>query len=222
MCAVSRRHMCSVANRFGVATDGKSGRSEWKENEGVCDSWGFGLKDESSGLRPGMHLRSFCKTVWKLLNHDQGAKKNKKKLWKPGWIWQQKTSSLIWFRMSQKQRFKGTSLFYLHTLPEDEKPALKAGTFEPPLIQCVFLPKPSPGHEAQRTLWKVQMLFGAATHPEKFPGPHLSQDAIRQGAQRSIVTQRPRFRGLLRGTAVGNTERHCCKRPGASSNMIQQ
>lgn len=163
-----------------------------------------------------MCFLSFCESVWKLLNHDQRA---------------QHCESLGGFGsndgvpclagMGQEQPFKGTSLLYLHALPEDQT-ALKTHTFEPPLFQCAFLLKPSPGHEAQRTLWKVQMLVGAATHPENFPGPHQSPDAIRQRAQRSIVTRRPRFRGLLRGSAEGNTECHCCKQPGASWNMIPE
>lgn len=35
--------------------------------------------------------------------------------------------------------------------------------------------------------------FGASIHPENVPGPYQCQDAIRQGAQRSIVIQRPRL-----------------------------
>lgn len=136
-------------------------------------------------------------------------------------VWQQRRRALPSWN-GPKATISKVPLLFIYTLCLRTKPALKTHTFEPPLFQCVFLLKPSPGHEAQRTLWKVQMLFGAATHPENFPGPHQSQDAIRQGAQRSIVTQRPRFRGLQRGTAEGNTECHCCKQPGASSNMIPQ
>lgn len=122
-----------------------------------------------------MHFLSFLESVWKLLNHDQGAQ-NCESL---GSLAAKDIEDRL-VGMRQKQRFKGASPLYLHALPED-RTSTRTHTFESPLFQCIFLLKPSPGHEAQRTLWKVQMLFGAATHPENCPGPHQSLDAIRQG-----------------------------------------
>lgn len=58
-------------------------------------------------------------------------------------VWQQKTLRLAWFGMSQKQRFKGTSLLYLYTLPEDQTSTKDTHLWAAALSVC-FLSKAEP------------------------------------------------------------------------------
>lgn len=56
--------------------------------------------------------------------------------------------------------------------------------------------------EAQRTPsgdLEGSKAFGTSIHSENFPGSHQCQDAIRQGVQRSIVTQRPHLGAFREG-----------------------
>lgn len=200
---------------------GREPQTERVKGQNVQIMRGFVMREAlawktSLSVSEGDVFLSFCESVWKLLNHDQGAQ-NCESL--GGLAANDMEIGLV--GMNQKQRLKGTSLLYLHALPEDRTSTKDTHLWVASL--SVYFPLnaepwpwgPEDPLEGSNAFWSSYSSweFSRATSE---PGCHTS------GAQRSIVTQSPRFRGLLRGTAEGNTECHCCKQPGASSNMIPQ
>lgn len=120
-------------------------------------------------------------------------------LWKAWLVWQPNGAFLA--KLEQFFTFqKGVSLFFSHALPI----SLNTLTLELSLFQRVASLSPRLSSVRPRgchtVIWKVRKAFLATgVHPENFPGPHQCQDAIRQGAQRSIVTQSPRLGACWEG-----------------------
>lgn len=85
-----------------------------------------------------MYFLSFCKSVWKPLNHDQRAQ-NCESL--GGLAAKDGVPCLV--GMCQKQWFKGTSLLYLHALPRDQTSTKDTHLWVASLSVC-FPPKAGP------------------------------------------------------------------------------
>lgn len=119
-------------------------------------------------------------------------------VWKPECFGSQiKYLFLSW--RSQFFNYSKVSVFFSHALPI----SLNTLTLELSLFQCFVncIPKQSSVRPWGRhtRVWKGSKAFGSAVHPENFPGPHQCQDAIRQGAQWSIVTRRLRLGACWEG-----------------------
>lgn len=115
------------------------------------------------------------------------------KLWKRDWF-----GSQIEHFLPSCNNFQ-RCLFFSHALPI----SLNTLTLELSLFQCVASWVPDSQawdpEDAIPGFGRFRRLLARGIYPENFPGPHQCQDAIRQGAQRSIVTRHPRLGACWEG-----------------------
>lgn len=154
------------------------------------------FKDQLSGFwgRRVSHFFFQMRSVWKLLNHHQ-QEQNCVKLWL---VWQPNTVFLAWLDQANFELFDHSSFFLSHAFPI----SLNTLTFEPSLFQRFADRVPESSSVSPRGRHPRVLVEGfwhgcsswEFSRTTSVPGCHTS------GAQRIIVTRRPRLGACWEGS----------------------